>query len=260
MPKIKMPPHMRLKTNLHFHTADDPDHKIEYSLREAIDHAASVGFNVLALTCHNYFAWTKSYAEYAEEKGILLIPGAEMGIERGKVSKEGLHLLILGCHKDVENIQTFDDVREYKKKYPDVFVIAPHPFFPGNFSLKKELEKNIDIIDAIEESWFYSKWYNKNKKAKKIADKYKIPYISTSDTHFLDFMNQHFATLNTKEKTQKAIFEAIRNKDFKNTTKEHSFIKDMLIRQGLFTISDNIRQLKTKLQKRYSFKFKDQEV
>ena len=255
-----MPPHMRLKTNLHFHTADDPDHKIEYSLKEAIDYSASVGFNVLALTCHNYFAWNKNYADYAREKGILLIPGAEMGIERGKVSKEGFHLLILGCHEDVENIQTFDDVREYKKKYPEVFVIAPHPFFPGNFSLKEELEKNIDIVDAIEESWFYSKWFNRNKKAKKIAERYNLPYISTSDTHFLNFMNQHFATIKTTEHTKEAVFEAIRQKDFTNTTRRHSLIKDLLIIQGYFTLTDNLKQLRTRLQKRFSFKLKDQEV
>jgi len=245
---------MKLKTNLHFHTADDPDHKIEYSLREAIDYSASIGFSVLAITCHNYFAWTKSYAKYAEEKGILLIPGIEIGIERGKVSKEGYHLLILGCQKDAENIQTFDDVRKYKKKHPEIFIIAPHPFFPGSFSLKKELEKNIDIIDAIEQSWFYSKWFNKNKKAKKIAEKYKLPYISTSDTHFLDFMNRHFATLNTKEQTQEAVFEALRQKNFKNTTKANSLLKDLLLRQGTFTLTDNIKQLKAGFQKKLALK------
>jgi predicted metal-dependent phosphoesterase TrpH len=245
---------MKLKTNLHFHTKDDPDHKIEYSFRKAIDYSASVGFSVLALTCHNYFAWTKSYAEYAKEKGVLLIPGIEIGIQRGVISKEGYHLLILGCHKDVENIQTFNDVRKYKKRYPEAFVIAPHPFFPGSFSLKKELEKNIDIIDAIEESWFYSKWFNKNKKAKKIADKYKLPYISTSDTHFLNFINEHFATLHTKEQNQKAVFEAIRKKKFKNTSKAHSLIKDLLIIQGFFTISDNVKQFKTNFQKKLALK------
>ncbi len=241
---------MKLKANLHFHTADDPDHQIQYSLYQAIDKASSLGFSVLALTCHNYFAWTKKYADYAKQKGILLIPGIEIGIQRGEVSKEGLHLLILGCDKKAENIYTFDDVRKYKKQNPDIFIIAPHPYFYGNFSLKDELEKNIDIIDAIEQSWFYSKWFNRNKKAEKIAKKYKKPFISTSDTHFFDFFDKHYATINAKEKTQKAVFEAIKNNKFKNTTQPCKFWRDMILKQGIFTISDNIKQFFKKFYKK----------
>ncbi len=241
---------MKLKTNLHFHTADDPNHEIEYSFYQAIDKTSALGFSVLALTCHNYFAWSKKYAEYAEEKGILLIPGIEIGINRGKVSKEGRHLIILGCDKDVEKIQTFDDVRKYKKKHPEIFILAPHPFFYGSFSLKDALEKNIDIIDAIEQSWFYSKWFNKNKEAEKMAKKYNLPYISTSDTHFFNFIDRHYATITTKEQTQEAVFESMRKKQFKNTTSPQNFLLDLMIIQGIFTISDNIKRFAKKFSKK----------
>lgn len=233
---------MKLKINLHFHTADDPEHRIPYSTKEGIDRAAYLGFEVLALTCHNHFAYSEEYANYAKSKNILLIPGIEVGIERGKsFKKEGMHVVILGCDKEAEKIQTFEDLSNYKKTHNEILILAPHPFFPifyGNCSLKKQLEKKIELIDAIENSWFYSKIFDSNKKSEQIAKKYNLPFISTSDTHFFNYMNESYAIVETKEKTQQAIFEAIKNKNFTNKTSPRSFIKDMLWRQGAATLTN----------------------
>lgn len=233
---------MKLKTNLHFHTADDMEHKIAYSTKEGIDRAAVLGFEILALTCHNRFAYSEEYANYAKSKNILLIPGIEIGIERGKfLKKEGMHVVILGCDKEAENIRTFEDLTNYKKNRNEVLVLAPHPFFPvfyGNCSLQKQMEKNIGLIDAIENSWFYSKMFNSNKKSEQAAKKYNLPFISTSDTHFFDYMDKSYAVVETKEKSQSAVFEAIKNKNFTNTTSPLSFIKDMLLKQGVSTLTN----------------------
>ncbi|MBI3671234.1 PHP domain-containing protein [Candidatus Azambacteria bacterium] len=229
---------MKLKTNLHFHSSEDPYHVIKHSLKEGIDKAASLKFDVLAITCHDFFVDTKDLENYAKEKGILLIPGIEIGIERGRVSKEGRHLLVLGCEKDAEKIYDFSDLRQYKKEHPEILVVAPHPYFYGNISLKDYLEKNIDTIDAIELSWFYSKIFNRNKKAENTAKKFNKPIIATSDTHFFDYMDRSFAFVETEEKTQKSVFEAIRKNKIENTTSPVNSIKDMLIRQCAFTIAD----------------------
>lgn len=152
-----------------------------------------------------------------------------------------MHIVILGCDKEAEKIQTFEDLANYKKTHNEILILAPHPFFPilyGNCSLQKQLEKNINLIDAIENSWFYSKFFDSNKKSEQIATKYNLPFISTSDTHFFDYMDKSYAVVETKEKSQSAVFEAIKNKNFTNATSPRNFIKDMLLRQGIATLTN----------------------
>ena len=66
---------MRIKTNLHFHTSDDPEDSIDYDFYEGVDRAAALGFGALAITCHNKFVDDPEYEKYAEKRGILLIHG-----------------------------------------------------------------------------------------------------------------------------------------------------------------------------------------
>ena len=77
-----------LKIDLHTHCNEDPvDRWIKHSAKELIDHAASLNFNVISITCHNKVVYSKGLNEYAKEKDILLIPGAERDIE-------GRHVLL----------------------------------------------------------------------------------------------------------------------------------------------------------------------
>ncbi|MDX1535738.1 MAG: PHP domain-containing protein [Candidatus Spechtbacterales bacterium] len=221
---------MKLKANLHFHTKEDINDIVDYTLREGIDHASKLGFDVLAVTCHRHNAWTEEHAEYAKEKGILLIPGAEINVDEDP-SKLGRHTVILNSGADSAMIETFEQLAKYKEKHPEVFVIAVHPYFYGNFSLKEYLEKYIDLYDAIEHSWFYSKMFNRNKKAVEMAKKYNKPLIATSDTHYLyedgRHMNRNYAIIDAEEKTIPAIFNAIREGNFINVTKPSNFWRDM---------------------------------
>ena len=181
---------MQIKTNLHFHTGDDRQDHISYSTKEGIDQAVSLGFGALAITCHQYFAWTPEYAEYAKSKGLLFIPGIELYL--GETMADSVrHCLVLNATKDIENVRTFEQLAVYKKAHPEIFIMAPHPYFYGNISLKEFLEKYIHFFDAIEQSWFYSRLFNRNIKAEKTAKKYKLPFVSTSDTHFFDFLDKN---------------------------------------------------------------------
>lgn len=224
---------MKIKTNFHFHTHDDPRDTVEYTMEEGIDRAAIYGFGAVAVTCHQKFAWTKEYAKYAESRNILLIPGIEVYMDEVK-GTWGKHVLILNAAKEAENVRTFQELAEYKRAHPESFVIAPHPYFYGNFSLHEFLEKYIHLFDAVEHSWFYSRFFNRNKKGRAVAEKYNLPFIATSDTHFFDFLNTDYAIIDAEEKTPEAIFEALRKRKFMNVTARKSFFKDMVWKEGKF--------------------------
>lgn len=199
-----------LKVNLHFHSGEDPRDFIPYSFYEGVDCAAAKGFDALALTCHQKFVFKEEFQEYGKKRRILIIPGIELSLEKWK------HVVVLNCKKDIEDVSGFNALRVYKKRNPRIFVLAPHPFFPTNVALKKSLRENIDLFDAIEMSWFWTQKTDFNKKAREAALKYDKPYLATSDTHSLKYLDRAYALVDAKEKNAEAIFEAIKNNKFKN--------------------------------------------
>lgn len=209
------------KTNLHFHTNDDPQKKIRYNFKEGIDEASRLGFEIIALTCQEKFVWSEEYRLYAEEKNILLVPGIEKSV--GKK-----HVLVLNPVKEVEKVESFNDLERYRKNHPESLIIAPHPYFPLGFSLRKKLEKYIELFDAIELSWFYSKLINFNKRGLMISKIKNLPFIATSDTQVLEFIETSYAVLEMEEKTIPSLFKAIKEKKFKNITLPVNFWRDMI--------------------------------
>ncbi|MBU1179087.1 PHP domain-containing protein [Patescibacteria group bacterium] len=200
---------MIIKTNFHLHTADDPKDKIPHTIYEAVDKAKEKGYGALAITCHEKVVFKKEYIEYAKQKGILLIPGIE-----AKIKKK--HVVILGCNEEAEKIKTFQELKNYKKNNPQIFILAPHPFVWSRKSLGKKLIKNIALFDAIELTIFSNKIFDFNKKAMAVSTKYNKPLIATSDTHQLKDANRGYALINANEKTPRAIFEAIKKRQFEN--------------------------------------------
>ncbi len=218
---------MKLKANLHFHSKEDPLDFIEYNLFDGIDKAIELGFKVLATTCHTKVVATNHHKKYAAEKGILLIQGIEANIHE-KWKRKRSHVVILNCDERAANIHTFEELKCYKQEHPEIFVIAPHPYFFAHVSLNRLLEKHIDLFDAIELSWFYTLWYNPNTRAAKTAKKFNKPFIATSDTHFLEFMNTSFVTVDS-EKTPAAFFKAIKNFNYINTTAPRTLFEILFI-------------------------------
>ena len=231
---------MQLKTNLHFHTADDPQDFVPYNTEQGIDYAASLGFDALAITCHQRAAWTPEYAAYAAARGVLLIPGIEINIRttdaraiksaRGRHNaRRGRHLVILNCTTEAEQVRTFADLADYRAAHPECLVMAPHPFAYGNFSLKKFLERHIDLVDAIEHTWYYSRRLDRNKKSAAIAAKYHLPMIVTSDAHTFRNMDTDYALIDAKEKSIPAIFAAIRQDKITNITRHKKILREMIL-------------------------------
>lgn len=231
---------MKLKANLHFHTAEDQKHNLKYTIKDGIDHAASLGFEVLAVTCHRSYVCGIDDSKYAEEKGIMLLPGIEADIYDDEHSTNRSHVVILNALPHVEEVRTFKDLATYKQNHPEAFILAPHPYYYGGFSLHENLEKHIDLFDAIEHSWFYSAWFNRNKKAREVAKKHRKPFIATSDTHFFDYFDMNYVTVEAETKTPEAFFKAIREYKYKNTTVPRKAHTEMFLKFGWFTLKEEV--------------------
>lgn len=196
----------KYKVQFHAHTKSDPEDCLFHSDKDLIDKAHSHNYDVLAITCHNKIAHTKELEEYAAEKGILLIPGMEKTVEK-------CHVVIINAKKEAEQIKTFDELRKYKSNNPDTLIFAAHPYHPfplGLLSLGNELDKNIDIFDAIEFSSFHTAKFDFNKKAVESAKKHGKPMIGTSDNHVLSFLNHTYSFVYAKEKNTKEILDSIK--------------------------------------------------
>jgi predicted metal-dependent phosphoesterase TrpH len=198
----------KLKAQFHCHTGQDPMDTISYSEKKAIDQAAKLGYEVLAISCHNVVIVNDDLMKYAEKKRILLIPAIEQTIEKK-------HVLILNADVSAQKIKTFEDLKKYRNKKPDCFVIAVHPFYPSTHSLMDKFEKNKDLFDAVEYSWLHSKKINRfNTQAVKMAEKLNLPVIATGDIHLIRHFDSSYSLIEA-EKTTKSIFDSIRKKKIK---------------------------------------------
>ncbi len=213
---------MRVKANLHFHSCEDPfdGPHIAYSFVEAIDEAVRLDFKVLAITHHNGYGYTAELAAYAKSKGILLIPGIEETVQ-------GRHVIMLNVTLEAEQVTTFEQLARYRAAHPECFIIAPHPYYYGNFSLKGYLDKHHDLFDAVEQSWFYNAIMNRNPEAQAAAKRYGLPFIATSDTHQLRYLDNSYALIEVDELSPAAVFAAIRGEHFENISKPALFWRDM---------------------------------
>lgn len=204
-----------LKCQFHTHSEQDPEDKISYSEKDLISSAEKLNYDVLAITCHNKIVFNKNLRKFAEKKGILLIPGIELSIKK-------THNLILNPTNEILEVKTFEDLRKYKKHHPECLIIAPHPFFPTGKSLKKNLINNIDIYDAIEYSYCYTKSKNYNDEAVALAKRWKKPIVASSDCHILKYLNLSYAEVKAK-KSISSIFKAIKQNRIKNHTQPISY-------------------------------------
>ncbi len=206
---------VRMKADIHIHTDRDPidgllgKNIVDYSPIMLINEAAKKGFTHISLTHHKKIFFNNALKNYALSKGIFLIPGVEASIE-------GKDVVLLNPSRE---IKTFKELLDEKRSNKELFVLAPHPFYPSPSSLNKELIDYIDLFDAIEISFFNHFFVNYfNKKAIKIAKKYDKPLITTSDSHKLENFGHNYIV--SKEKD---LFKAIKKRDYETVTKKMSF-------------------------------------
>jgi predicted metal-dependent phosphoesterase TrpH len=211
-----------LKCQFHAHAKGDMVDHISYTPKELIDKASFLGYNVLSITSHRKVIFNKELKKYAQKKGILLIPGIEFEINKK-------HILGINIDKKIEKIKTFEALKKYKTSHKNCLITAPHPFFPGKTTLKKELTENIKLFDAIEYCFCYTSTKNYNKEAISIAKQKELPTIATADCHDLKNLDISY-TLIKSQKTTNKIIETIKKSSFsdkkiKLITKPISYFK-----------------------------------
>ncbi len=179
------PSNREVFADLHCHTNLDPVDGVHagargivnYSYQQALAAAAKAGITVLSFTHHQKLICTKKMITDAKRCGIHLLPGFEAVIE-------GHDVVLINPTTDA--IHTFDQLAAERKKNPNLFVLAPHPFYPSSHSLGFALLRHVELFDAIEFCHFYTSWWNVfNWIAICVAHTHKKTLIGTSDSHHL---------------------------------------------------------------------------
>jgi len=193
-----------LKAELHAHCNLDPaDSKLcSYSAEELIGEAARLGYQVLSIACHDIDVWTTELCDYAGGQGITLIPGMEVTTEGSR------HTLVYNFGIDAEKLRTLDEIRAHRR--PDTLVVAPHPYFPGTSCLRRLLERNIDVFDAIELSGFYVPGIDFNRRARQVAAASSKPLIGNADVHQLWQLGRTFTWIHAQPGIS-SILNAVKN-------------------------------------------------
>ena len=169
--------HPVLKTDLHIHSSEDPRDVIAHDAYALMDRAVELGFDAIALTLHDRQIAERRLFDYARDHGLTLIPGVERTIE-------GRHVLLINFSHGVDQVRTFADLARLKSR-ENGLVIAAHPFFPDKTCLRSMLDAHVDLFDAVEWSYFWTRGLNFNARAASWADTHGKPVVGNSDLHDL---------------------------------------------------------------------------
>lgn len=195
----------KLKVDLHTHTAEDISEIVGgrtdlIPAKRFIDMAIDNGYDALSFTHHGLMFNNPRVFDYAQTRGLILIPGVETFINRK-------HVLLINF-TDRKHILTWEDLRKYKNE--NMLVIAPHPYYFVGACLGRELKKHIEYFDAIEYCHYYYKILNPNRKAVRIAKKYHLPLVGNSDTHYKAQFGTTYTIVYAEQKSITGIVQAIK--------------------------------------------------
>jgi predicted metal-dependent phosphoesterase TrpH len=217
-----------LKAELHSHSADDPCDRIPYSTRDLIDRAATLGYQVLAVTLHERQLDLTPLDAYAAARGIVLIRGIERTVE-------GKHVLLLNFDSSAEAVHSFADVARLKARGNGV-VIAPHPFFPDPSCLRRRLDDHADLFDAIEWNGMFTATLNFNARAERWAREHRKPMVGNGDVHHLDQLGTTWSLIDAPP-TADAICAAIKRGAVRVVASPHSWRSAARIMTHLLLLS-----------------------
>lgn len=209
-----------IKIDLHIHTLDDPLDALDYSAHELLERARALGFRVLAITLHDaVFDRAEVFAD-AASMGILLIPAAEVRLEGADV------ILLNVAAQEIATLRTLDDLATLRERRgPSLFTIAPHPFYVLGGSIGERLLERIDCFDAIELCHFWSRFFNPNRRAAQVAERFGKPLIATSDAHQLHAFGSNYTSIpRPAELTVESVIDVLRRGPLRVTNPPCSFI------------------------------------
>lgn len=198
-----------LKVDLHLHTSEDPHDTIVHDAPALVDRAADLGFDALAITLHDRQFRDRRLTDYARERGLVLLPGIERTVA-------GKHVLLINFPAAAETVSSFEDIATLKARCGGL-VIAPHPFFPSSSCTGRLLDRHVDLFDAVEWSYFWTRGLNFNARAARWALRHGKPVVGNSDLHDLRQLGRTYSLVNA-EADADAICEGIRRGDVALTT------------------------------------------
>ncbi len=193
-----------LRGDFHHHIDADPvdGRFVCYSIGALIDHAATLGLQVLAVTCHESVPYDGAAVRYAADKGILLLRGMEATVARQ-------HVLLLNFRDFPPGICTMDEIAA--RKDPGALVIAPHPFYPTAVASGELLRAYPSVFDAVEFSGMYTQLTpHFNRQAEAFARSAGLPVVGNTDTHFLWQAGRTFTWIDAPA-DKDAVLDAIRH-------------------------------------------------
>ena len=167
-----------LKVELHSHTGEDPHDRIPYSTEQLIDHASQLSYDALAVTLHDKQLDVSRVESYAAQRGIVLIPGIERTVA-------GKHVLLLNFPREAEDVASFADLADLKRRAPSGLVVAPHPYFPALSCLWGLLDDYEDVFDAVEVNGMFTEAVDFNAPARRWAQAHGKALVGNGDVHRL---------------------------------------------------------------------------
>lgn len=190
-----------VKVELHAHTEDDPADRIAHTTRQLVDHAASLGYGALAVTLHNRYFDPAPHAAYARERGLVLLRGIERSIR-------GRHILLINFPPECADVRTYDDIAALKRRCNGL-VVAPHAFYPTPSALRRDMDRQVALMDAVEINAMYVRGFDFNRRAIAWAKRHQKPLVGNTDLHLLDQMGTTYSLVDA-EPDADALCDAIK--------------------------------------------------
>lgn len=132
------------KADLHIHTVLSPCGDLEMSPVNIVNAASQKGLDIIGVADHNTTRHCRLITQLAAEKGIFVMPGAEVN------TQEEIH-----CLAFFENIEILDDFQAYLDQYLPRVKNDPNFFgYQVQVNEKDEIvyEEEISLFGAIEQS------------------------------------------------------------------------------------------------------------
>jgi predicted metal-dependent phosphoesterase TrpH len=214
-----------LKLELHTHTDEDPADRITHSTRELIDRAASLGYGALAITLHDRYFDPAPHADYARDRGIVLMSGIERTIGRH-------HILLVNFPAACAGVRSFDDVARLKGQSGGL-VVAPHAFYPIPSALGSALDRHAALVDAVEINSMYTRVVNFNREAIRWARAHDTALVGNTDLHLLEQMGTTYSLVDADPQPD-AICDAIRAGRVEVRTEPLSSLRAMQLFSGMW--------------------------
>lgn len=137
--------------------------------KDIIRIAKKKGLNGIAITDHNTIKGGIDARRINHDPNFLVIIGSEIATEMGDII--GLFL-----KEEIRSRDSIEVIEEIHRQ--GGIAVLPHPY--KGHRLNEEIIRNIDVIEC-----FNSRTSGENnKKAMKLAERYKKPIIAGSDAHF----------------------------------------------------------------------------